>query len=286
MLNAMFNEIKELLGDEYGLVKEFNPHDTRFIEQMNTYDNIGTLYVNNGSLGFIPDGAKMTIYYTLELFIRVKQGINTSDVVVEPLNNLAKGMTGELYTETGGYKYLLDLGLPSSDGLLVNGIDGDKFVRYEIPITAIVTQGVTLEEPSAQLGFSQKNADGTFTDLGQMKGVLSLTTIFTDELENAVFFDTKTVSANEVYAAERTESVSVARTIGYQVSKLYRDEGIAAIDNVLISAEQTGESLRVTDVSLTPPQSTMMKVVNMQRISQRGQPVLLTFQLVKAMRPV
>lgn len=279
MLNAMFNEIKELLGDEYGLVKEFNPHDTRFIEQMNTYDNIGTLYVNNGSLGFIPDGAKMTIYYTLELFIRVKQGINTSDVVVEPLNNLAKAMTGVVYSEMGGYQYVLDLGLPSSDGVLVNGIDGDKFVRYEIPITAILTQGTTLEEPAQKITLSYNDEEYT------LKGVLSCVKLYTNETENAVFFGDKTQGAIQ-FKAGTTECEVVSQSLGYQISKLFRNDDT---DKMLLEVQKNsvlGATVTVTDLSGETAEHTKMKVINLQRITQRGQPVLLQFSLVPAMRPL
>lgn len=279
MLKAMFEQIKDLLGDKYGLVKEFNPHDTRFLEQMRQYDNIGTLYVNNGNLGFIPDGAKMTIYYILELFIRVRPGINTSDVVVEPLNKLALGMTGVVYTETGGYQYVLDLGLPSSDGMITNGIDGDKFVRYEIPITAIVTQGTTLEEPAQKLTLSYNDEEYA------LKGVLSCVKLYTNETENAVFFGDKTQGAIQ-FKAGATECEVVSQSLGYQISKLFRNDDT---DKMLLEVQKNsilGATVTVTDQSGETTEYTKMKVINLQRITQRGQPVLLQFSLVPAMRPL
>lgn len=71
MLNAMFTKIQTILGDEYGLFREFNPHVWNNQEILDKYKNIGVLYVSNGNFNKLPGGEMMEINYKLELFMRM-----------------------------------------------------------------------------------------------------------------------------------------------------------------------------------------------------------------------
>ena len=146
MLNAMFKEIQSRLGDEVGLFREFNPQPWRVKEYREKYKNLGVLYVNNGNLNKMPGGAMMDVSYTLELFMQVPETYNNSDPIVLPLENLATGVTGEIYADDGsGYQFILDVGLPTSDGTLRPGQDCN-YVSYVLPITAVFTNGIALSD--------------------------------------------------------------------------------------------------------------------------------------------
>lgn len=279
MLNAMFREIQEILGADYGLFREFNPKSLYSDELLARYKHIGALYLNNGNPNFIPDGASMTLYYTLFLAMRVPQGQNTSDLTVDPLAALSKEMTGKLYAEGVEWKYVLNVGLPYSDGVLNAGADGAQFITYEIPITAVVASGVLLtNNAKAQLTID--------TTTAFLKSVVSIVEVPSVQLENAVFVNDKTVD-NVTYKGGETESLPIAKGWSLRVIKLYRpDEAIdVKIKNTARNAPETPITVnyQMGDELAT---SHVCYVHDVTFSNENGQAVVLSFTLSTAMRPV
>lgn len=229
MLNAMFNKIQKTLGDEYGLFREFNPHVWRNKEILDKYTNIGVLYVNNGNLNKLPDGAMMEINYTLQLFMRIDDTVNVSDVIVEPLNNLAKETTGEVFSPINNeaVQYFLDVGLPTSDGEVVEGEGNHNYIRYELPISVVFTDGITIAD----------NKGITITIDGihyPLNSVLSVVEVPQTQLETSTFVNA-TVKDNYTYNAMSNESMVVASGWSIQINKLYRAAEDEAIRNCILN---------------------------------------------------
>lgn len=219
MLNAMFKEIQSRLGEEYGLFHEFSPNAWRDKEILDQYKNIGVLYVNNGNLNKMPDGAMMEISYTLELFVRVEETYNNSTPVVLPLEKFATGTTGFVFDDEGvKTQYILDVGLPASDGVIIQGGDCN-FVRYELPITAVFTKGVALSDNNHIV----LNIGGVE---GALESVLSFVEVPQVQTQTETF-----VNATVDYPAMQNETMIVGTSWSAQVSKLYRPD--RAIDRAL-----------------------------------------------------
>ena len=212
MLNAMFREFQRLLNENgsYGLFNEFNTQPWRVPEWREKYENLGVLYVVNGNLNKIPDGAMMEISYVLELFLKVPDTITVSNPIVVPLENLATGTTGVIYTETGSSaQYFLNTSLPTSDGALIEGEDCN-YVRYQLSIAVTFTNGVALSD----------NSKIVFTINGQqypaLKGVLTFTEAPQTQVETNVF-----VEADGDFPAMQNESLVSATGWNAQISKLF-----------------------------------------------------------------
>lgn len=214
MLKAMFNKIQSILGDDYGLFSEFNPHVFENEEILAKYKNIGVLYVNNGNLGKMPDGAMMEINYTLELFMRIDNSVNASDVVVEPLNILAAESTGEVSTDgTKTWQYFMNTDLPASNGEIVEGAGNHNYIRYELPISVVFTNGISISENKG----IQIIIDGVTHEL---KSVLSVVEVPQTQLETCSFVN-PSGSGN---LAMQNESMVVASSWNIQINKLYRGD--------------------------------------------------------------
>lgn len=276
MLKAMAKEIQEILGNDYAMYVEFNPKSIYGDETLEKYKNIAVLYLNNGNPNFVPDCASMTLYYTLVLYMRIPEGQNTADMTVDPLEKLNKEMTGKLYTENATWNYVLNVGLPTSDGDLKLGGD-TQFIIYEVPITAIVTSGVLLTNFTKKI----KISIGTTSDF--LKGVITCTETPTSELESAIFLNSGTLLGE---TANAVESLVVARGWGLHITKLYRPDD--PIDKALRS-----EALLVTSDNIISVQYAMGNESPITRnciisdvtfANEKGQAVIMSFTLSKAMR--
>ena len=213
MLKAMFNKIQSLLGSAYGLFSEFNPRIFESEEILSKYLNIGVLYVNNGNLGKMPDGAMMEINYTLQLFMRIDDSVNVSDVVVDPLNKLATNTTGEVITDDDNAgKFFLNTGLPTGDGEIVEGAGNRNYIKYELPISVIFTKGINIADNA---GITVTIDDKTY----MLKSVLSVTEVPQTQLETSSF-----VNASGSNKAMQNESMVVASGWSIQINKLYRSD--------------------------------------------------------------
>ena len=216
MLKAMFNKIQELLNkerNEYGLFNEFNPRVFENEEILAKNKNIGVLYVKNGNLGKLPDGAMMEINYTLELFMRIAETDVSSDSIVLPLEELATGATGTVFNDRGtSSQFVLDVGLPTSDGEIVEGAGNRNYIRYELPISVVFTNGIKIAA----------NDDIIITiDNVQykLKSVLSVVEVPQTQLETCSF-----VNASDYSEAMQNESMVVANSWSIQINKLYRPD--------------------------------------------------------------
>lgn len=218
MLKAMFKVIQEKLGDEYGLFSEFNSNVFENEKILDKYKNIGVLYVNNGNLGKLPDGAMMEINYTLDLFMRIEDGVNISDVIVEPLNALATGTTGTIMPNNGAEgQFFLNTGLPSSDGAIVEGKGDRNYIRYELPISVIFTNGIDI---AGNTNILITIDDETY----ELKSVLSAVEVPQTQLDTSTF-----INGSEDNKAMQNESTVIASAWSIQINKLYRPED----DNVM-----------------------------------------------------
>lgn len=215
MLNSMFKEFQAILGDEYALFQEFNPKLWKNKEILDKYKNIGVLYVTNGNLNKLPDGAMMEISYVLELFMRVEESYNTSAPVVLPLENLATGTTGKIYTDRNNqsYNYILNVGLPTSDGSLEPAGDYD-YIRYELPISVVFTNRIALSDNTS---ITLKIDGETFPKL---RHVLSFVEAPQTQLETDTFLDELT-TGSVTYPEMQNESAVVATSWNAQIVKLY-----------------------------------------------------------------
>lgn len=213
MLKAMFDKIQSILGDNYGLFSEFNPRVFENEEILAKYKNIGVLYVNNGNLGKLPDGAMMEISYTLELFMRIEGADVSSDSIVLPLEELATGVTGTVFNKMGtSIRFVLDVGLPTSNGEIVEGAGNHNYIRYELPISVVFTNGITI--------VSNDDIIITIGDIKcKLKSVLSVVEVPQTQLETSTF-----VNATDTNKAMENESMVVASAWSIQINKLYRPD--------------------------------------------------------------
>lgn len=225
MLNAMFKEFQRLLNEgktTCGLFSEFNTQPWRVAEWREKYDNLGVLYINNGNLNKLPDGAMMEISYTLELFMRVDDNFNNSQPIVLQLQNLATGTTGTIYTENedgSGAQYILDTGLPTSDGALIESADCN-YIRFQLPISVVFTNGIALSDNNnivLTIGGKEYPA---------LKSVLSFVEAPQTQLETSVFVDGYTIMMPDLitYKPMQNESFITATGWNAQINKLFRPD--------------------------------------------------------------
>lgn len=282
MLNAMFKEFQKRLGDDYGLFQEFNTHGWKSKEILDKYKNIGALYVTNGNLSKLPDGAMMEISYVLELFMRVEESYNNSTPVVLPLEELATGTTGVIYTDPSNtsYHFILNTGLPTSDGATRESEDCN-YVRYELPISVVFTKGIALSNNTNIL----LTIDGeTFPKL---KSVLSFTEAPQTKLETNSFLNVLT-DGNFTYPAMKNESAVVATSWNAQLVKLYNpyDRVDEALRKIILDNPQ--KTIRITYRNGDNELSRVHEVIlhDCTFSNEVGQAVLMTLNMSTAMRKV
>lgn len=282
MLNAMFKEFQKRLGDDYGLFQEFNTHVWKSKEILDKYKNIGVLYVTNGNLSKLPDGAMMEISYVLELFMRVEESYNNSNPVVLPLEEIATGTTGVIYTDPSNtsYHFILNTGLPTSDGATIESEDCN-YVRYELPISVVFTKGIALSNNTNIL----LTIDGdTFPKL---KSVLSFTEAPQTKLETNSFLNVLT-DGNVTYPAMRNESAVVATSWNAQLVKLYNpyDRVDEALRKIILDNPQ--KTIRITYRNGDNELSRVHEVIlhDCTFSNEVGQAVLMTLNMSTGMRKV
>lgn len=282
MLNALFNEIASRLGDKYALYKEFNPAVFQNEEILSTYKNVGVLFVNNGNLGKLPDSAMMDISYTLELFMRVNDTVVLSDVITEDLVGLATGTTGKIVTQASPdtppitTQVIFDTGFPTSDGNILYGDDGNNWIRYEVPISVVLTNDVAL----SKLDDISITIGGTSYLL---KSVLSAVEVPQTQLETVSF--TNAVTQNGVtYPAMQNESFVVAYGWGMQIIKLYRPAEDAAIKNAFTNNPMQPVTITIGNGENAESHTVVFHDCNVAK--ELGQAVVMTINVSTAMRSV
>lgn len=282
MLNAMFKEFQKRLGDDYGLFQEFNTHVWKSKEILDKYKNIGVLYVTNGNLSKLPDGAMMEISYILELFMRVEESYNNSNPVVLPLEEIATGTTGVIYTDPSNtsYHFILNTGLPTSDGTTIESEDCN-YVRYELPISVVFTKGIALSNNTNIL----LTIDGE--TYPKLKSVLSFTEAPQTKLETNSFLNVLT-DGNVTYPAMKNESAVVATSWNAQLVKLYNpyDRVDEALRKIILDNPQ--KTIRITYRNGDNELSRVREVVlhDCTFSNEVGQAVLMTLNMSTAMRKV
>lgn len=268
MLKAMFNEIKARLGDQYALFEEFNPQIFCNEEILAKYRNIGVLYINNGNLGTLPDSAIMNITYTLELFMRIDDTFITSDLVTKDLVNLATGTTGVIMSDGAKTQFVLDTGLPTSDGNIVKGLGPCDYIRYELPIAVTFVNNVELA----------KTDDVVITINGiahPLKSVLSVVEVPQTQVETNTFLNTV-----GDYPAMQNESSVVAFAWGLQVVKLYRPSEDLMIRQAILDSP-------TVPVTVTYKGKTRRVIFHdCSFANELGQAVVMTINVSTAMRTV
>lgn len=282
MLNAMFKEFANLLGDEYGLFREFSPQPWKNAKLCAKYKNLGVLHINNGNLNKLPDGALMEISYTLELFMRVDSDVNSSTAVVLPLEKLATGTTGKIYPEKkngGGAQYVFDTGLPQSDGELLPGKDC-FYVRYELPISVVFVNGVAISN----------NNHITLTIDGveyTLKSVLSFTEAPQTQLETNTFINS-TVVDNLTSPAMQNETCVIATSWSAQINKLYRPDQPGDVKMRQLLLDTPRKELTITYSNGSGETARTRRVIAHDCVfsNELGQASYMTINLSSAMRKV
>ena len=225
MLKAMFKELQARLnaGDQtFGLFDEFNTQPWRVAEWCKKYDNLGVLYVENGDLRKLPDGALMIISYKLELFMRVEDNFSTASNIVLPLQNIATGTTGVIFTENENsqkVQFVLDTGLPTTDGTLIEG-ENCYYVRYIMPINVVFAKGIALSD-TGSIKIAFPNDDTAYT----LQSVISFTEMPQTQVETNVFVNSETING-VTYPAMQNESIIVATGWNAQITKLFRPDDV------------------------------------------------------------
>lgn len=277
MLNAMFEEIASRLGDKYALFKEFSPEIFQHQEILSKYKNVGVLYVNNGNLGKLPDSAMMEVSYTLELFMRVQDSVVISDVITADLVALATGTTGLLVTKTADgteeqTQFVMDTGLPTSDGNVLSGGDNCNWIRYEVPISVVFTRNVEIS-----------NLSGISITIGAkvypLKSVLSAVEVPQTQLETVSFVNSVTQSG-VTFPAMQNESAVAAYNWGMQIIKLYRPK-----EDADIKAAFTDNPMQPVVVTVDGVSHTVV-FTNCNVAKELGQAVVMTINVTTAMRSV
>lgn len=283
MLQEMFREIQALLGDSYGLFREFDAHSAYSAETLARYQHVGVLYVNDGNPNFIPDGASMTIDYTLSLLMRIPEGQNTSDLTVEPLQGLSNKMTGEIYTEGTKWQYVLNVGLPHSDGGVQVLGDGAQYINYDIPILAVVVSGVALSDNSnISVALTVDDIDYS----GALSAVVTATEVPAVQMETAVFVNDVT-SGTVTYHGGELESMPIAKGWSLNVIKLYKPK--SPLDKKLLEVARNAPATPIMLTYAMGDETAKSRVCYIHDVTisnEKGQAVVFSFTLSQAMRPV
>lgn len=286
MLNAMFKEFQRLLNEgeaTYGLFNEFNTQPWRVAEYREKYDNLGVLYINNGNLNKLPDGAMMEISYTLELIMKVDENFNNSTPVVLPLENFATGTTGIIYTDNdgSGAQYVLDTGLPTSDGALIESEDCN-YIRYQVPISVVFTNGVALSD--------NNNIVLTIDDTEYLalKSVISFVEAPQTQLETSVFVDGYTAPDFIAYKAMQNESFIMATAWNAQINKLYRpDQAVdVALRKLILDTPRKAVTVKYKASDSDEVRTRKVILHDCAFTNELGQATYLTINMSTAMRGV
>lgn len=283
MLKAMFEEIQSRLGRDYGLFQEFNPQVFRSEEYLARYKNVGVLYINNGNLGKLPNAAKMDISYTLELFMRIEESYVTSDMVTKDLEDLATGTTGHIYPDGVDTQFVLDTGLPTSDGAVVEGLGEYNYIRYEVPIQVTFTQGVALSDTGK---VSVTIGDVTET----LQSVISVVEVPQTQLDTVSFVSKYTDDSGTTpyeYKAMENESYVMAHNWSIEITKLFRPNSIdEQLRDLILDSPQEMFTITYQSGDFDTAHTYRVIAHNCTFSNELGQPILMTLRCSSAMRGI
>lgn len=151
VFDAVKRELQDILNNNpknttYGIFNEYDIHQDHIVDDLNRYDNLGVLYVNYGSLQLLEGNSGMTGTIRLELLMGVKDGYTSSTPVTEPLYSLMESSNGRLKTMIADkdYSYVMNVHLPTSDGVVEFGDSTYKYVRHNIIIDITVSSDFIL----------------------------------------------------------------------------------------------------------------------------------------------
>lgn len=151
VFDAVKKELQDILNNNpknttYGIFNEYDLHQDHIVDDLNRYDNLGVLYVNYGSLQLLEGNSGMTGTIRLELLMGVKDGYTSSTPVTEPLYSLMESSNGRLKTMIADkdYSYVMNVHLPTSDGVVEFGDGTYKYVRHNIIIDITVSSDFIL----------------------------------------------------------------------------------------------------------------------------------------------
>lgn len=151
VFDAVKKELQDILNNNpknttYGIFNEYDLHQDHIVDDLNRYDNLGVLYVNYGSLQLLEGNSGMTGTIRLELLMGVKDGYTSSTPVTEPLYSLMESSNGKLKTMIADkdYSYVMNVHLPTSDGVVEFGDGLYKYVRHNIVIDITVSSDFIL----------------------------------------------------------------------------------------------------------------------------------------------
>lgn len=283
MLKAMFKEIQARLGDEYGLFDEFNAQPWSVDEYRKMYKNLAVLYIDNGDLQSIPDGAFMVISYRLDLFMKVPETYNTSEPVVLPIQEFAQNATGVVFTENGSEptQYVLNCRMPTSTGELIESGDCN-YIPYSMEIEVVFVRGASMSSATpVRIVLPGSNEAVT------LKGVVSFTEAPQADTETNVFVNAATIDG-ETYEAMTNETMVVAKGWNAQVVKLFRPQD--ASDQYLYNVAFNTPSTQVTVQVENPATGTLTQrnvvLHNCSMANVVGQAIYFTIGMSQGMRKV
>lgn len=148
MFKALKQQISDILNSGE---KSFTVFDELQVEQYNsdktwnTSKNVAVLYVNYGTVELLTGNQGLEGTLQLDLLLQVEQGVKIESLISEPLQNLIDNANGVILTEQGtNYEYELNFSLPTTDGDIRITNSGIKYLRYTLPVTVRMTNGVFL----------------------------------------------------------------------------------------------------------------------------------------------
>lgn len=153
IFDAVKRELQSILNNNpknitYGIFNEYDLQQDHIVNDLNRYDNLGVLYVNYGSLQLLEGNSGMTGTIRLELLMGIKEGYTNSTPVTEPLYSLMENANGRLKTLVDGdsknYSYVMNVHLPTSDGIVEFGDGAYRYVRNNIVIDITVSSDFIL----------------------------------------------------------------------------------------------------------------------------------------------
>lgn len=141
IFELLAQEIKSILGNDYVVFTEMSLHAQENQDVWEQFDNIGVLYVGYGDLQLLTGNQGLKGQAELQVLCKVKDRYNNINPIRNALDNLTATANGTIYAPQGEYKYIMNCGVPVSDGEVNMGIES-KFVSYTVPINVTVASGL------------------------------------------------------------------------------------------------------------------------------------------------
>lgn len=285
MLQAMFREIQQALGDRYGLFEEFAPRIFQNEEILARYDNIGVLYITNGDFGSLPDGSKMEISYTLALFMQVKDTYPTSEAVTRDLYKFATGTTGELIVneeEGKRVSYFINASAPTSDGVIYSGKGDRNYVLFEVGLDVMFTKDIAISDTG--------KVTVTIGGVGApLKSVISVVEIPQTQVETVAFVSDYTDTSGTKpykYDAMENESYVAANNWSIEIVKLFRpnDTVDQQLRELILDHPKEAFTITYQAGDWDTPHTYRVIAHDCTFSNELGQPILTTIRCSTALR--